>query len=181
MLRFAVIFYTACAGAAVLWGGVAGHPWVFWVGPPPELRSVVQGICAGVVFGVVVVLLTRAALRSVRWMQQLADVLAQALGPIRWRDAFVLATFSAVAEEMLFRGALQPSLGWPLATFLFAIVHFPLERRLVPWTLMAGALGLVFALATEVQGHLGFAIAAHFTVNFFNLMEIAPRRPDQRR
>ena len=175
MLRVAVIFYTICAGVAVVWCGVAGHPWVFWIGATPDARSVAMGVSGGVLFGVVVVLLTRAGLRSLRWMQELADALGQALGPIQWRDAFALAALSSLGEEMLFRGALQPSLGWPLATTLFALVHFPMERRLVPWTLMAGALGLAFALVTEAQGHLGFAVAAHFTVNLFNLMEIAPR------
>ena len=175
MLRVALFFYTICAGVAVVWCGVAGHPWVFWVGPAPELRSVLQGVAGGVGFGVVVVLLTRFGLDSVQWMRELAEALASAVGPLRWRDAFALALLSSFGEEMLFRGALQPSVGWPLATMCFALVHFPAERRLVPWTLMAGALGLVFALATEAQGHLAFAVAGHFTVNLFNLMAIAPR------
>ena len=43
-----------------------------------------------------------------------------------------------MAEELLFRGALQPDLGLGLTSLLFMFMHWPMNARLIPWTLSAG-------------------------------------------
>ena len=56
--------------------------------------------------------------------EQGARALAEAIGPLRPGQAWVLALASGIGEEALFRGALQPVVGLWLATLLFALAHF---------------------------------------------------------
>lgn len=172
MRSLASVFYAGFAGIALLWGALAGRP-VFWRETPPTLESVLTWGAAGVLFGLAIALLTYLTLDRVAWMRRLGGVLGEALGPLRWWDAVLLAALSGVAEEMLFRGAMQPTLGLVPTSVLFALVHWPATRALIPWTLSAGALGLAFGWAAEASGHLAGPIAAHFVVNVINLKRLS--------
>ena len=93
----------------------------------------------------------------------------RALGPISWPLAAVLAITSGVAEELLFRAAVQSSLGLIHASLLFAMVHIPHDRDMWIWPLLTFMVGLGFGVVVLATGHLAGAIAAHALVNFVNL------------
>jgi hypothetical protein len=103
------------------------------------------------------------------------------LGGLDSRQILLLALLSAAGEEVIFRGVLQPRLGLWVATLLFGLLHVPVRRSLVPWTLFALAIGLVLGLLTEWSGSLWPAILLHFLVNYFNLHDLARPRPEPQR
>ncbi|MBI1278420.1 MAG: CPBP family intramembrane metalloprotease [Anaerolineaceae bacterium] len=80
--------------------------------------------------------------------------------------AFLLALSSAISEEILFRGALQPIFGIPLTTLLFVFFHE--QYTLTPAMLIILVVGIGLALLRRYQGTTS-AIIAHFIYNFVQI------------
>src|SRR5204863_6383154 len=84
-----------------------------------------------------------------------------------------------IAEEMLFRGILYPTLkqngfrrsAFILSSFIFALVHLNL-MLIVPLTFLA----LVLALLYEFTGNLSAPIAAHCLFNALNFSLMLPAK-----
>lgn len=88
-----------------------------------------------------------------------------------------LAVSSAVGEEILFRGALQPLLGFWITALLFGLLHGGSSRRFRVWTLFAMAAGLLLGgLATYTENLLA-PILCHMTINYFNLHLVGGTEP----
>lgn len=157
----------------------------FFVRAPGTLRveavlPFAWGLAAAVVLGAAVVALSRWLARHTAWGARLHAEFLAVLGGLDSRQILLLALLSAAGEEVIFRGVLQPRLGLWVATLLFGLLHVPVRRSLVPWTLFALAIGLVLGLLTEWSGSLWPAILLHFLVNYFNLHDLARPRPDAR-
>jgi membrane protease YdiL (CAAX protease family) len=88
-----------------------------------------------------------------------------------------LALSAAVGEELLFRGAMLPTLtptlgaaGAVLGSGLtFGLLHFPRTRELAPWTATAALMGVVFGLLYAVTGEVLAPVVAHALINYENL------------
>jgi len=127
----------------------------------------------GVAVALAVVAASRFATRRYYWAQQLHRDFRSLLGPLAGKEIVVLAVASAIGEELLFRGALQPWIGlWPQAV-IFAALHVGPGSRFLPWTASALALGVGFGYMFSLMGDLGGPMAAHFTINYLNLRFIA--------
>jgi membrane protease YdiL (CAAX protease family) len=174
-LALVLPFYGAFVAAAFLWSALAGRPRLVY---QPGLASPSRALLgAGIAFagGMVSVGLSRLLLERTRWARELFDWFAALLGPLSRRDVLLFALLSSVGEELLFRGAIQPSLGLYPTTLIFALLHFPPRRELWPWSLFAGVLGLGLGALSRWSGDLGGAVIAHFTVNALNLGAVAGR------
>jgi membrane protease YdiL (CAAX protease family) len=136
----------------------------------------------GLGLGLLVVGLSRLATQRYEWARKLHRSFRGLLGVLSRREAFVFALASAVGEELLFRGALQPAVGLWLQAGIFALLHIAPSRDLWPWTLWAFGMGLVFGLLAHTTGNLGGPIVAHFVINYLNLRYIGrvelPASPD---
>ena len=119
--------------------------------------------------GAVVVLASNLATRNTDWGEELARAMGAALGPISTPNAILLAFASGMAEEMLFRGALQPRVGLVLASLLFGCVHFVPSRIFLPWTVFAVGVGGLLGVLFQWTGNLVAPVAAHILVNAINL------------
>ena len=127
----------------------------------------------GLAVALAVVALSRFTVHRFEWARRLHTDFRSLLGPLSGREILILAVASAVGEELLFRGALQPMIGiWPQAV-VFALLHIGPGTRFLPWTLSAFAVGLVFGWLFQATGDLGGPIVAHFAINFMNLHFIA--------
>lgn len=170
-VRMGLLFYGAMAIIAVLWrvgahresiffsSDVFAHAELFWG------RDV--GIGLGVGAGIVV--LSGLVTRFSEWGEALARSMAEALGPLSTPDAVLLACASGLAEEMFFRGALQPRVGLVLASLIFGVVHFVPRREFLPWTGFALAAGFGFGVLYDATGNLLAPVIAHTVVNGVNL------------
>ena len=105
------------------------------------------------------------------------DLLIQHMGHVTWVGLALVPVVSALGEELLFRGILQPLTSLYVAAILFAAAHLPFRATLWPWTLQALLHGLVFgALMLPDDSALLTPIAAHATFNGVQLLRWKLRR-----
>jgi membrane protease YdiL (CAAX protease family) len=170
LLRLATVFYGVLLAVAVLWSWGTGRSLLF-----ADAEAARTGLDpwrdagVGLLAGLIVVLLSREFTRRTRTGEALARAFGALLGPLSWADCLVLAVLSGVAEEVFFRGALQPLVGLVPATLIFGLVHFVPRRELLPWTGFALAAGLLLGILFEATGNLLAPVLTHVTVNALNL------------
>jgi len=127
----------------------------------------------GLLVAALVIIGSRLMVRRWAWGRRLHQDFRHLLGPLSNREILILAVASAVGEELLFRGALQPWIGlWPQA-LVFALLHVGPGARFLPWTASALVMGVAFGYMFVWTGDLGGPIVAHFTINYVNLRFIA--------
>ena len=127
------------------------------------------GLLSGIGVGLVIVGVVHVGLRILPAVESAGREFAKVLGPLGWKQAALLALFSSVGEELLFRGALWPHLGWIGTSFLFGLVHILPRKSLWGYPLFALLAGVLFAILREATGSVFPPILAHFTVNALNL------------
>lgn len=165
------LVYIPILGVAVVWSALAGTLGG-WLGPASR---VLPDLGIGIGFGLAVVAATAALVRFVPSYARLADLMAGILGQMSWPAVVLAAVLSSVAEESLFRGAVQPNAGLWLAAVVFAACHFVPDRRFLPWTVFALAAGIGLGWLFEWRGSLVAPVSAHFTVNVINLRLVSMR------
>ena len=171
-LKAAALVYGLLAAAAVAWGIFKGDPDIFHhpaglMGNHPML--IVLGGAAGVAFGLGIARLTSFTVYRFRWARGLHIEFRGLFGPLRNMDILAFAAFSAIAEEMFFRGALQAQLGIVPASLIFGVLHIAPSRKFIPWPFQALGMGFAFGLLFWMSGNLAAPILAHFTINYQNL------------
>ncbi len=148
------------------------------VWPRPALAAEVVVLAVALILQVV---LLRWGTRSNRHIRELFNELAGVFRGVPLRTCVLLAVISGIAEETLFRGALQPVLGPAIATLLFAAVHFPATKRLRPWPLYALVMGIALAALAELSGDIVSAVLLHIAINTISLVTLARRSRQQLR
>lgn len=169
-LPAAIAFYLAVLGAAIAWQAVRLDGAGALLRPPVD-RAVPWWMAAIGVSWLLVLgpALVEARVRALRVVQ--AELYA-AIAPCTPIRIAALAGLSGVAEEALFRGPLQATLGWPIAAAVFGALHGGLSRRLWPWTVFAVAAGALFGALVAWYDSLSPAIVAHITVNAINMRRL---------
>jgi membrane protease YdiL (CAAX protease family) len=176
LVRLGLAFYVAMFGLALLASLALDQSLLFASSSAARAgvswgRDVVAGLAAAVAVVAASALLTD----HTRLGARLADALAQILGPLRLRHCLLLAAASGVGEEALFRGLLQPLVGWVAASLLFGLAHFAPRRDLLPWTAFAVAAGFGLGALYELTGNLVAPVVAHAGVNAVNLWLLGRR------
>jgi membrane protease YdiL (CAAX protease family) len=174
----AALFYgLMAAGAVALMLGFDIDPVLAIFGAPES--EPLLGATAGAAVGLLIVGLSHLA-RHTRAMDGMRREFGSILGRQSQSAVFVIAMTSAVGEELLFRGALQPLLGvWP-TVIIFGLLHGGGIKRLWTWTVFATLGGAIFAGLTLWTGSLLAGIVMHFTVNYFNLLAMGADEGDTR-
>lgn len=175
-VRLALIFYGVVLALAVGVSALSGHSLLYATPGGREidwLRDPAAGaLAAGIVIG-----LSAWLTRATRWGEALARSLAELLGPLSLLECWVLAAASGIAEEALFRGALQPLLGWVGASLLFGLAHFAPRRELLPWMGFSLVAGFGLGWLYQETGNLVAPVIAHAGVNAVNLRLLAKAAP----
>ncbi|MEQ1501271.1 MAG: type II CAAX endopeptidase family protein [Myxococcota bacterium] len=162
-----VLFYLPVALGSLLYLFYVGGEFALWVRTVGE--HVPRDVAAGLAVGLAVVGASYAAVPLSPIAQRMVGALARAVGRPSWTACLVVAASSAIGEELLFRAVLQERLGVLIATLLFALAHFPAERDLWPWPVIAFPLGLAFAGLYAWSGAALAPIVAHAVINLLNL------------
>ncbi len=163
----AALFYAPVALGSLLYLLLTGGEYALWsrtLGSDPAL-GVVLGLAAG--FGMVGA--TRLLVPRLEPLRRLARALGDITGPTSWGTCLVLATSSAIGEELLFRAVLQDQVGFGVALLLFAAAHIPFERDLWLWPITALAAGSVLGGLYALTGAALAPAVAHLVVNLLNL------------
>jgi membrane protease YdiL (CAAX protease family) len=171
-ILFAIFFYGFL--------GAAGAIWIHFACPrslSDLFRVENRWLTYGVGIGAGLAVAGMSAL-LVRWYQP-ARVLEQEFGYLLGNqgvgEIFLLAGMSGLAEEILFRGALQQWVGPYLSAVIFAMAHPPFNRRLAMWPVFAFAVGLLFSFELELTGSLVAPVLTHVVINLVNLLRISAK------
>jgi membrane protease YdiL (CAAX protease family) len=174
-LGLAALFYGSMAAVACALSWWLLGRWPVAVGPGPAWPPA-TALLAGVGVGLLLVVTSRVLDRSFAWSRRLTDAFRGALGRVTPAQAVALAALSSVGEELLFRGVLLPLLGLWGSSLLFGAVHFVPQRDWLPWALLAAVVGLLFGALALATGSVVAPVAAHFVVNWLNLLALGAER-----
>ena len=174
-VRSALIFYGTMGCAALIWRMATSSETILHPSGADGSASwgLVSALAMGVLVGLGAVAVSEFLTRRTSLGEGLADLLGESLAGIGVADAVLLALASGVGEEMLFRGALQPSVGIVWASLIFGACHFLPRRELMLWSFYAVVMGFAFGWLYEWTGQLIAPIAAHSLVNGVNLPRLA--------
>jgi membrane protease YdiL (CAAX protease family) len=132
--------------------------------PPINALFVGSGVGLGVVF--ISFLFSRYSLL----FKKLEIEWAKIILPISVQNTFFLAVFSALGEELLFRGLLLQKIGLFGSSLLFGAIHFVPKREFFIWTIFAISLGFLLGLLFLLTGQILAPIVCHFIINFINIL-----------
>lgn len=185
VVRMALVFYGLLAMAGFAWRALlAGEP-ILYASATAEASGLhpLRDLGAGLLGAGIIVAISWEFTRRTRAGDSLARVLASVLGPLSLPQCLTLALVSGVAEEVFFRGALQPRVGLVAASLLFGLAHFAPRRDLLPWTGFSILAGLLLGTLFEATGNLLAPVTAHTVINAVNLSLLVrhygtPRTPD---
>jgi membrane protease YdiL (CAAX protease family) len=174
--RASLVFplYLMMAVVGVVWSILRGNPnpWRIQHHPDP---SPIAGLLLGVGFGLLLVLASRLTVARYGWAVWLEQDFRHRLGPLTPRECWGLAIASSLGEELLFRGALLPTVGLGWSSLIFALMHVGQFPRYLPWTVSALIAGLGFGVIFDWSGDLTGPVLAHFLVNYLNLRHLGHR------
>ena len=141
------------------------EPWLELSAPIAQLYS----LLLGAFFGGLVVILSRFSVGRFKWARRMHAEFRPVARQLSPAGVLVLASLSALGEELLFRGVLQPTIGLLPQALVFGIVHqMPGPSRWV-WVTWATVVGLGLGVIFELTGAISGPIAAHAIVNGLNL------------
>lgn len=171
VLRVVVLMYGVVTLFAFGFALFAGDIGVFLGDQAPTLAELFAGLAVGGLLCVATLVGERV------WspFRRAAHALAEVLGPVTVREALLIAAVSGVAEELLFRGALWPTLGFWGTSVLFGIVHVVPLRALWIYPVFATGAGFVLGLLRETTGSVLPPLLAHVALNAINLIWIGRR------
>ena len=173
---YALLASLATALAIALRDGV---PWVYaspWLGlDTPRGIAVSAGL--GLIAALVVIVGTRVTVARYAWAQLLHVELRPIARGMTFPHILLMAFFSSLGEELLFRGLLQPWLGVLPTAVIFGFCHqMPGHAKWV-WVCWATAVGLVFGVIFAATGSLVGALLSHAVINAVNLMFLRDHDP----
>jgi membrane protease YdiL (CAAX protease family) len=181
-VSYALLAMVATAIALALRDGV---PWVYpdpWF-PAPLAVSLSLSAVLGLALATGVIALTRVTVPRFLWARRLHEELRPVARDFSAAQILLVAGFSSLGEELLFRGLLTQWLGVLPAALLFGLAHQmkgPSRWVWVGWATVVGlGLGAIFALTGSLVGPL----LEHAVVNAVNLVYLrdhdpgAPPRP----
>ena len=183
--RVAAAYLAASVSAvvlALLWRGSSpflySDPWLTLPGLSGHVCSVVIGLA----FGALVAFSTRIFVTRFAWAKNLHRELRPVARDLSTSGIAAVAMFSALGEELWFRGMLQPWLGLWLQALAFGIVHSQLRGpSRWAWVTWAMIMGLAFGAIFALTGSLAGPIAAHALINGLNLAYLKSHDPEPRR
>jgi membrane protease YdiL (CAAX protease family) len=160
LVAYAALLGLAMIAAAWLWAGVIrGRHLGAWFPTAHWCADLILGGLVGTGFA----LAAWALLDTHPAFQRIEEMLLAVLDmdALRWYHAPLFGLLAGIPEEVLFRGAMQAVLGWPLTSILFGALH-ALTPAYFVYATVAGA--LLGGLAIW-RGGLWAPVAAHIAID----------------
>ena len=177
------------AAVGLLFGGVAtylrGGPWLHpepWF-TLPTVTAHWYSALLGLTLGFAGVAATSALVKKTTWARTLHEELRPFVSSMPSSGIYLVALFSALGEEMLFRSVVQSSTNLWIQALIFGLAHQLPGRARWTWALWATIMGLCFGALYQATGSLLGPIVAHATINAMNLhfLQSHPSSPPEAR
>ncbi|RME82361.1 MAG: CPBP family intramembrane metalloprotease, partial [Planctomycetota bacterium] len=91
--------------------------------PLRNLNQLWEDFLLGSGIALIVILFSRISVAAFSWAKKLEKNFRKILGPLTLYQTFLLGLFSALGEELFFRGAMQYSLGLVATSIIFGFLH----------------------------------------------------------
>lgn len=156
-----------------------GAPWIHpepWITEPLAVALALSAIL-GLVSAVMIIALTRVAVRRFAWAQRLHSELRPVARDLGAGHILVVAGLSSLGEELLFRGLLVPTVGLWISAALFGLAHQMKGPSRWVWAGWATAMGLLLGAIFALTGSLVGPLLAHAIVNAANLVYLRDHDP----
>lgn len=140
-------------------------------GEQPVLAAAAAVGVIAVVVGLSLLLMYRTALGD-----RCAEMIRRTFGHLSAKDCLLLAIFSGLGEELLFRGWMLNEWGLLASSIVFGAVHVPLSRDWIYWPVFAFVIGLILGAFCLWTNTLIWAVFIHVGINAINL-HLIYRRP----
>jgi membrane protease YdiL (CAAX protease family) len=156
LFGFLIIFFTV------------DKPWASFlpIHEPADLKdfALISGLGAGVllIFGH----LFEGWFESYRLLK---TTLLEMIGPIGFSGILFLSAYSSIAEEILFRAAIQPHAGVLLTSVIFGFLHLGPDGKISSWTYWAIFAGFLMGIIYERTASIYPPVIVHFIVNFTSM------------
>lgn len=98
------------------------------------------------------------------------SIVTRLVGQLPFLVTIYLAVIAALAEEILFRMAVQPELGLVLTALLYSFLHSGPLTRLGPWTLYSFILGLTTGWLYQTCEVIWPSLLAHILLNIHSVI-----------
>jgi len=148
-----------------------GRPWQLasnWLSLDP-ITGLAASTVLGLLLAAIVIGVTRLTVPRLDWAQRLHLDLRPIAHDLQLSHIALIAFFSSLGEELLFRGLIQHWLGVLPTAVLFGLCHqIPGPARWV-WVTWATAVGLGFGCIFGATGSLVGPLVAHAVINAVNL------------
>jgi membrane protease YdiL (CAAX protease family) len=86
--------------------------------------------------------------------------------PLSIAEIFIVSALVSFAEELFFRGAIQPLIGILPTSIIFAVLHMGFFHRLLPYGVYTFLLSLILGYLFMRTGSLLSPISCHFSIDF---------------
>ncbi len=171
--RLALVVYGPLTVGALGWAWLAGGRFAWsretsWLSAPYAERLALS-LGLGLALALAVVAMTPALIERTYWARALHVELKEIISPLSSAEITLIALASGFAEELFFRGAMQPVLGLLLTSVIFGAAHVGPKPVLLAWTTWAFVMGLAFGLIFELTGVLWGPVLAHVWINQRNM------------
>lgn len=97
-------------------------------------------------------------------------LLMRFMGQLPLAALLYLAVVSSISEEILFRAAIQPSIGLILTSLLFGLLHLGPSNGISAWSLWAFLAGLLLGWMYQSTQSLWPPLIAHVSVNSYSML-----------
>lgn len=160
-VKFYLVLFLLALGTIALQGRLAWSL-LFQAQQTASLTHLFWGLGAALLL----IGLSLFASRNFHWAQLLDREFRKILVPLRTWQIGALALSSGAAEEVFFRGAIQPLLGLVPTSLLFGVMHWIPRKVFLPWAAYAAFAGFLFGCLFELSQTLFPNILSHVVVNF---------------
>jgi uncharacterized protein len=168
-LVLGLVLYAVMAVLAVLVAWLRGTTLFEQPAGVAPIAGIVPSLVLGVFVAALTIGSTRALTRHTAWARALRVEFRAVLKGTTGIDIVLLALASGTAEELFFRGALQPWLGITAASLAFGLAHLGPTRTYLPWTAWAVIMGFLLGILSWATGSIVGPIVAHVAINAVNL------------
>jgi membrane protease YdiL (CAAX protease family) len=169
----AFVVYSPLTVGALAWAWFGGDRFAWtldapWLSAPYSTRLALS-LGLGLALALVVVATTPVLVKRTKWARTLRAELEEIISPLSSAEIVWLAFASGLAEELFFRGAMQPVLGLMITSVIFGAVHVGPKPVFLAWTTWAFVMGLLLGLIFELTGVLWGPVLAHVWINQRNM------------
>jgi membrane protease YdiL (CAAX protease family) len=171
-LRSSTLFYLVMGGVGVLISHFQHNILFRSLAIPTDRGQTLHLLLVSLLGAAVLLIFNYAFEEQFPSFKAFRHILMQMIGAASIPASIYLAVLSAVGEELLFRGAIQPELGLIGTALLFGLLHLGPQGLVSIWTLWAILTGLLFGFMFQQTQSLLPVIISHILVNAVSMLRL---------